>query len=214
MKKLIAILLALLALTPALAEAPIEPLPTLDSHATNGETIEIVIDGERVALDFDAAPQYSSVSDGLVQASFYKYSDDGARLWELYLIFPETAQPGMLITPDYAAVTGEESSVVLIASDTATEQETYYFASIMGDAVYPEGSDFSISLDDIDESGGSVTYSGRLSATLVALDMASGAVKDTLVIEETPFSFTLSDVSDERHSDPLPTALPDDMVRT
>ena len=214
MKKLIAILLALMALATALAEVPIEPLPSLDTHETNGETIEIVIDGQRVALDFDASPQYSSVSDGLVQASFYKYSDDGATLWELYLVFPETVQPGMVITPDYSNLTSEESSVVLIASDTNTQKETYYFASIMAGSVYPEGSYFTISFDDIARSGGSVTYSGRLSANLVALDMASGAVQDTLLIEETRFSFTLSDVPDERHSEPLPTVLPDDMVRT
>lgn len=215
MKKLIATLLAALialALSVALSENPMDPLPNLDGHASTGETIEIVIEGQKVSLEFDASPQYSSVADGLVQASYYKYSDDGTRLWELYIIFPDTAQPGMLITPDYAALTGEDSSVVLIASDTDTQREQYYFSSLMGGSVYPEGSDYAIVLDDIATSGDATTYSGKLSATLIALDMASGEVEDTLVIDETPFRFTLGGGADEdRHIDPLPTSLPDDM---
>ena len=38
---------------------------------------------------------------------------------------------------------------------------------------------------------GGATYSGRLSATLVALDLISGKAERTLVIPETPFRFTL-----------------------
>lgn len=215
MKKLIALLLAAaLALTVALAENTIDPLPTLDAHAGTGESIEIQIDGQRVALEFDASPQYSSIEGGLVQASFYKYSDDGSRLWELYITFPESAQPGMVITPDYAALTNEDSSVVLIASDTDTQREQYYMSSLMDGSVYPEGSDYAIAIDDITAADGKTTYSGKLSATLICLDMASGAVLDTLVIEETPFRFTMGGGSgDERHDIPQPTLQPDDMRR-
>ncbi len=214
MKKLFAMLLLAMLAMPVTAETPIDPLPYSGIHESSGETIEIVIDGERLTLEFDASPLYSSVEGGVVQASYYKYSDGDTRLYEMYLIFPETAQAGMVITPEYSALTNEESSVVLIASDTASQKETYYFSSLMSGRVYPEESDYAICLDAITENDGATTYSGRLSATLIALDMASGAVEATLVIEETPFSFTLNGKREERHSEPLPTPLPEDMMRT
>lgn len=212
MKKLIAILIcAMLILLPALAlaEAPIEDaLP--DRAPAAGDTIELEIEGERVLLDFDTSSQYSSIEDGQVQASFYKYSDDGATLYELYIIFPDTAQAGMVITPEYAALTNEESSVVLIVSDTQTQQEQYYFSSLMDGDVYPGGSDYTIAIDDVYEIDGGTTYKGRLSATLVALNMSTGDIEATLAVPETAFSFTLGGTS-ERHADPLPTETPDDM---
>lgn len=215
MKKLIAALLcALFALVPAMAE----PLPdaSLQSGAraaSSGDALEIEFDGQDMALEFDASPEYSSVEGGLVQASYYKYSDDGVKLWELYLIFPETTQPGMVITPEYSALSGEESSVVLIVSDSQTMEELYYLSSVMDDGAYPEGSDYTITLEDILEADGATTYSGTLSAVLVAMDMSTGETKDTLVIEETPFRFTLGGGDSERHSDPLPTPLPSDMKK-
>ena len=234
MKKLIAILLcALLALVPALAEAPTETpapqmlpfeLPTATEEPTaaptapgrdpsSGDTFELQTNNGVVLLDFDTSPQYSSISDGLVQASFYKYADDGM-LYELYIIFPETAQPGMVITPDYTALTNEESSVVLIVSDTQTQQEQYFLSTQMNGTVYPVGSDFSICVDEIHELDGGVSYVGRLSATLIALDMTTGEVLATMTIPETPFGFTFGSGSEERHADPIPTPTPKDMVRT
>lgn len=239
MNKLIAIVLALLSLTWALAEEPEvtpepqadletvapqetalpEALPPMDlpERAPNAdEGIELEIDGERVTLAFDASAQYSSIEDGLVQASFYAYSEDGAKLYELFLIFPDTAQGGMVITPDYAALTGTESSVVLIVSDTATQQEVYYFSSLMAGTTYPENSDFAIAIDDVYEIEGATTFSGKLSATLVALDMATGEAQDTLEIAGTPFRFTLGGDAGERHDAPVPTPKPrdDDMRKT
>ena len=233
MKKWIACLLgAMLALLPALAEAPVEenpvpqlpeivvapevteaPVKTPEHDLSSGESITLELDGRRVTLDFDSSPQYSSVEGGLVQASYYSYSEDGSQLFELYLIFPETAQPGMIITPEYAALTGAESSVVLIVSDARTQAEQYYFSSLMDGGAYPAGSAFTIAIDDIREADGATTYAGRLSATLVALDMATGETAATLTIAETPFSFTLNGASGERHADPPPTETPnpDDM---
>ena len=233
MKKLMILLLAaLLALTAALAEAPqaspepnaeettspepeVTPEPQLpvalpERSTDAGEGIELELEGERVTLGFDTSKQYSSIENGLVQASFYSYSADGAKLYELYLIFPDTVQRGMVITPDYAALTGEECSVVLIVSDTATQEELYYFTSLMSGQVYPENSSFTIAIDDVTEVGGATTFSGTLSATLIALNMATGEARDTLQIPETPFRFTIGDGSGERHDAPLPTEKPAD----
>ncbi len=237
MKKLIALTMAaLLMLLPALAETE-QPLPTAqetdapglpdrfvnetDSDAgeqapwdhDSGSSIELDINGEKVTLDFDASPQYSSIEGGTVQASYYRYLDDNSKLYELYMIFPDSAAAGMVISPDYSALTGEESSVVLIVSDLKAEQELYYFSSQMNGAVYPEDSTFAIAIDDIRTTGGATTFSGSLSATLIALDMATGAAEDTLQIGETPFSFTIGGETD-RPETPAPTALPDDMRKT
>ena len=182
--------------------------PDTPSDAGTGQSISIMIDGRTVELAFDSSPDYSSSSNGMVQASYYAYAADGVTLYELYLIFPDSAESGMIITPDYSALINAESSVVLIVSDEKSEQ--YYFASILDGAIFPEGSDFTICIDDVIRENGTVTYTGRLSASLIALDMVSGQVSDTLTITETPFSFTLggADGDNERHSDPLPTSQP------
>ena len=203
MKKIVAVILCALlaALGPAsLAENPFgdlfENLPgeaegeTPPRGGEGGEDITLEIDGQSVRLAYDASPQYSSIQGGTVQASYYAYGADGKTLYELYITFPETARAGMIITPEYALMTHEESSVVLIASLDGVER--YYFSSLMDGSVYPEGSGFSIGIDSVDEENGMIRYAGTLSASLIALDMASGGVAGTLDIPSTPFRFTIS----------------------
>lgn len=219
---LCALLIALGAL--ALAEAPFDGLfdslpgepgdqtpPRGDVEASDG--IALTVDGETVQLAYDASPQYSSIQRGLVQASYYAYGADGKTLYELYLTFPETARAGMVITPEYAAMTNEESSVVLIVSKDSLE--TYYFSSLLDGSVYPVGSGFSIALESVSDTGGMVSYTGTLSANLIALDMASGDVAATLEIPATPFSFTVSGQLSAPLPDvsPRPTAQPEDLRR-
>ncbi len=220
MKKLLAVLLCGLVLSlplPAPAEAPdaipedrIEDFTPRDG-APGAETFTLEVDGESVQLAFDSSPQYSSIQDGLVQASYYAYGSDGINLFELYIIFPDTAKAGMVITPEYIAMTNEESSIVLIQSDNNSEK--YFFSSLMDGKVYPAGSDFTISIGAVDETAEGITYSGTLSATLIALDTASGEVIATLAIPETPFRFTIAPGVQERHPDPMPTIAPSDDLR-
>lgn len=226
MKKNVAILLCaiLMALgAMALAEAPLDGLfdslpvdpgssaPPRGDVGT-GDSITLTVNGETVQLAYDASPQYSSIRGGLVQASYYAYGADGKTLYELYLTFPETARAGMVITPEYAAMTNEESSMVLIVSKDSLE--TYYFSSLLDGNVYPVGSSFSIAIDSVGDESGMVSYAGTLSANLIALDMASGEVAATLEIPATPFSFTVSG----QLSSPLPnvpeaTPMPDDLKK-
>ena len=228
MKKLIALLVcALLALLPALAgaESPFDDIigdiyddfsddrsgetePRNDSGSD--EAISLTVDGESVRLAFDPTPQYSSIQGGLVQASYYAYGADGVTLYELYIIFPDTARAGMVITPEYAAMTGEESSVVLIVSGKG--EERYYSASLMDGNVYPVGSSFKIAIEDIDDRASGTTFSGTISATLVAVDIASGEAAATLSIPETPFGFTIGG-SQERHDSPTLADTPSDLKK-
>ncbi len=223
MKKLSILLLVALALSAvALGEAPLPtPLPDADAphwedvlpraDAPDGQSITLDIGGEQVTLPFDDSPQYSKIEGGTVQASFYAYSADGSMLYELYIVFPDTAVPGDTITP-YSA---SDSSVVLIVTDIRADREEYFFSSATGGLVYPENSDFRIVLDSAEVSEGVSAYCGRMSASLVALDMATGEPTATLDLPETEFSFTIGgakpEPQTERHVDPLPTALPDDL---
>jgi len=216
MKKAVAIVLCALLIAlgaMALAEAPFGGLfdslpgepgsdtpPRGDVGASDG--ITLTVDGETVQLAYDASPQYSSIQGGLVQASYYAYGADGKTLYELYITFPETTRAGMVITPEYAAMTNEESSVVLIVSKDSLE--TYYFSSLLDGSVYPTGSGFTIAIDSVGDEDGMVSYAGTLSANLIALDMASGDVMATLEIPSTPFSFTVSG----QLSSPLPNDEP------
>ena len=190
------------------------PSPLIEEPAPRGDaasdgSITLTIDGQSISLAFDPSPQYSSVSGGLIQASYYAYGADGFTMYELYMIFPDTVKPGMVITPEYAALAGEECSVVLIVS--TNDDELYYSASLMNGSVYPEGSGFSISIDDIQSDGGATACSGRLQATLVALDMVTGEPVATLALDETPFSFTIGGGSIPTPVTPQSSPMPEDM---
>lgn len=203
MKKLIALLICLtLAAVPALCEensdgrersAEEAPWPGTDPDSTlpaSSDGITLTFDGQEVRLSFDPQPQYSSHQGGMIQASFYGYGADGITMYELYINFPDTVKPGMRITPEYEAITNGEASVSLIVS-RGEEDMVYYYSSLSEGSVYPSGSDFSIAIDDISESGESARYTGTLSATLVATDPLSGDAAASLVISQTPFSFTM-----------------------
>lgn len=214
MKRIVAMLLCALLIVPGaltLAESPLGDLfdslpgepgsetpPRGGGEASDGFALQV--NGETVLLAYDASPQYSSIQDGTVQASYYAYGPDGKTLYELYITFPDTTRAGMVITPEYAAMTNEASSVVLIVSRDS--EETYYFSSLLDGSVYPVGSSFTIAIDSVDDVGGMVRYAGTLSASLIALDMASGDVAATLEIPSTPFGFTISG----QLSFPLPEA--------
>lgn len=219
MKKLSILLLAALMLSlGALGEAPLPTLePNLPPQAeelaprADGQSITLNIDGEQIALPFDDSPQYSKIEGGTVQASFYAYSADGSMLYELYLVFPDAAMPGDAITP----LSATDSSVVLIVTDIASDLEAYYFSSGTGGMVYPENTDFNIIIDSVESANGVLAYSGRMSATLAALDMATGETLATLNVPEAAFAFAIGQAEPEpqteRHTTPLPTALPDDL---
>ena len=202
MKKLISLLLALLlAVLPALAEAPELPEATPQPEPFSGdyaprdggseqETMTVQVNGETVQLIYDNSPMYSSVQGGLVQASYYAYGADGDTMYLMYIIFPETAGAGMVITPEYAAITGEECSVVFIVSTSQREQ--YYFSSVAEGLVYPTDSSFSIAIDSVEGGAAGTTYAGKLSARLVCLEMSNDGAAATLSIPETAFRFTIA----------------------
>ncbi len=192
------------------ADDPFEDRNDGDLEAPNTEfsqNIEVVIDGTPHTLAFDPSPEYSSIKDGMVQASFFEYEGEKGALYELYLIFPEDVQPDSRVDADYSIQNDKECSVVLIVSDSTSER--YYVSGVMNRRLYPEGSGFSMSFDFANGSD----FGGTLSAQLVALDLSSGSVLGTMEIENATFKFTMAGDSTERHSEPLPTEAPSDLRR-
>ena len=184
MKKLLALLACLTLMTGALAAA----LPEYEGEAPEG--IEISFQGEALYLEFDDSPDYTTVANGMIQASFFTYGENEETLYELYLTFPEGVEAGDLVSPRYAVEHGaDDCSVALIFS--TEEDEDYYLASQLGGEAYPAGSDYSLRFDDITETEDGWLYTGVLTATLVAGDLYTGETGERTVIEDAAFSFTM-----------------------
>lgn len=204
MKRMLALLLCLLAICPAHASGLFD-VPALP------EGIDLTLGEGHVFLEFDSDPEYTSISGGMVQVSFYAYTEDESALYELYLTFPEDVQPGDVVNPQYAVAAGaSDCSVALIYS--TQEDENYYLAGQLDIAPYPEGSDYSIAFADIVSQDGGTRYAGTLDATLVMLDLSSGLFGQSLEIVNAPFSFTLPHDPALPRSTVKPT-LPPDMYR-
>ena len=182
-------------------------------ESDNDMNIKIELDGKTHILSYDSSPEYSNVKDGMLQASFYEYDNPSNTLYELYLIFPEDVGTDATVDPRYAIDSGRECSVMMIISDEETE--TYYVSGVMDGRAYPESSDFSIHFDFVTGFGAGASYAGTLSATLIALDINSGANVGTLYIDSAPFSFVSNDASmpggGESSITPLPTTGPSDL---
>ena len=176
------------------------------------DSIVLQLDGQSVSLEFDRSEAYSSIVDGNVQASFFAYRGTaGQDLYEVYMIFPEDVHPGDVITPEYAMQNAPESSVVLIT--TIDKVESYYFAGQVDGAAFPGGSGYGITIDSITDGAAGTTYAGRLTATLVGMDMDIGMGLGNIDIVDAPFSFTMPSANrkttGENPFNPAPSDTPD-----
>ena len=175
MKRFIALLLALcLPLLPALAD-------------TAAESIVLTVGESALTLKFDSSEEYSSVSDGKATASFYTYTENGNRLYDLTLTFPESVQAGDVVDSAYALAGHPECAVAAIFSDQ--QSAIYYFAGIINGASYAS---FSIAFDAVTDTADGRRYEGRLTARLMGMDMyGRQSDVDPLDIADAPFSFTM-----------------------
>ena len=154
-----------------------------------GDGIDLTLDGQPVRLSFDRSEAYSSVMNGNVQASFFAYANGDKTIYELYMVFPESVRGGDSVTPESAIQGAHESSVVLIITDN--QDEAYYFAGQIDTGAYPEGSSYNIHFDTVADAADGTRYEGRLTATLVGMEMSSGTILGNIQITDAPFSFTM-----------------------
>ena len=150
------------------------------------DSIEIEIGGRQLTLAFDPSQQFSNVTGGTVQASFYTYLDGSKDLYELYLIFPQDVHPGTVIDPEYARKYAPNTSVVLIVTTQA--DANYYFA---GQAENTDATDYTIAFDGVEDTAAGRTYSGTLSASLIGMSTDFETEIPPISIDGARFSFTM-----------------------
>ena len=168
------------------------------------DTLELDLNGRALTLHFDPSEQFSNVSGGSVQASFFTYIGGSDDLYELYMIFPRDVQPGTTVDPEYARLSASEASVVMII--TIGDKVDYYFA---GQSEGAEGTDYAITFESVEDSGTERTYTGTLSASMVGMDGNTEAEIDSIHFDGARFSFTMPMRADTLPDDTLPPATDD-----
>lgn len=197
MNRILKLLLCAALLTSALAFAAM-------GEGTAQEGIELNLDGRSIRLGFDSSREYSAIDNGKVQASFYAYADNGDNLYELFMIFPEDVKAGDVVTPESAAKSEPDCSVVMII--TSSQDEYYYFAGQLDGVAYPDASSYAMTFDAVSDASDARSYSGRLTANLSGMEVSSGNSRPSIRIEDAPFSFTMP--LGNRVSDPVDTLPP------
>ena len=157
------------------------------------EGIDLRIGERDLSLAFDPSIEYSGVSNGSVQASFYAYTDNSDELYELTLNFPESVHAGDVVDFQYALSAGAECSVVLIYS--TSRDVGYYMAGVSEGVAFPQGSRFEMRFEDVTDADGGTRYTGRLSATLTGMNLDSDFEMQNIDISDAPFSFTMPDAN-------------------
>ena len=179
MKKLAAILLALLLMCSACAFALSGAgYPAYDGSELSDDAFGASFGGESLLLDFDPAPEYSGRMDGTLQLSFYAYDASGEYCLELYLMLPENP------------VVGEPAFASLYLYEGDGSGETLYFASEKDGAALPSGSSLKLDLEQVDVHADAISGRGALEATLFAYrdNLPTGEI---LTLNDARFSFTL-----------------------
>lgn len=176
------------------------PVPESEA-AKAGGTLRATFNGEPLTLDFDPDPQFSTCEDGYVQASFYAYGTAG-KLYELYLVFPQTVAAGDIITAESRAAAGDDQSgLMMFVSDNSSD--VCSLASQYADGVYPEGSGYEVTFSQVSVSGTMYTFTGSLKATLVVIDEHYNSLAESHTLTAS-FTFTmdLSGASAEPSAEP------------
>jgi len=166
--------------------------------------LELELDGRSLTLEFDPSEQFSNITGGNVQASFFTYIDGSDDLYELYMIFPRDVQPGVTVDPEHARQNAPEASVVMIV--TTGDNVDYYFA---GQTDSTDTTDYAMTFESVVDSGTERTYTGTLSAFMVGMSTGSEDELKSLQFKDARFSFTMSMRSDRLPEDTLPPATDD-----
>ncbi len=167
------------------------------------DSIEFDFNGQHLTLMFDRSEQFSHVSGGTVQASFYTYLDGSDDLYELYMIFPQDVQAGTTVDPAYARQHAADTVVMLIVTTKAGVG--YYFA---GKADATDATDYAMTFETVSDTDAGRTYSGTLSASMVGLAEDFDTELTPVSIQNARFSFTMpmqgGDAPEEFPEDTLP----------
>ena len=150
------------------------------------DSIELDFNGQHLTLMFDRSEQFSNVSGGTVQASFYTYLDGSNDLYELYMIFPKDMQAGTTVDPAYARQHAADTAVMLIVT---TKAEVGYYCAGQADAT--DATDYARTFATVSDTDAGSTYSGTLSASLIGMAGDSDTELTPVSIQNARFSFTM-----------------------
>lgn len=174
------------------AQAPSFQLPAA------GDGLNLTIDDIEIKLDFDSDPQYSSCSNGYVQASFFAY-DESDVLYELFMVFPDTVTSGSSVTSESCIKAGDEESGLMLFVGDACSMATQF-----KDSAFPSGCSYEIRFSEIRKNGADWTFTGTVEGSLIVIDENYNPLSETDEISG-EFRFTMS----MDGSAPAPSATPD-----
>ena len=155
--------------------------------SAEGYAFAFEYEGEWLTLLYDTSEQYSYVKDGLITASFYTYTEDLTEMYEVFLMIPETAQAGDVITQDSVS----DGGICYIHSSRT--EEDYFYAARIGGTLIPESCTYTLNLTRA-ENG---EYEGTLSAVLYGYNNQGGSLTGkTFEMSNATFRFSMNVVSD------------------
>ena len=207
MKKFVSVLIALIFILCMQAFAlQGSGYPTYDGSNFSDNHIAGSFAGESLMLGFDPAGDYSSVSNGIIQACFFAFDEDETHYIEMYLELPVNIQSGDKITSsDFLRNISTPAAVSFYEIDQDTEI-LYYAGSMLG-MPYPDGSSFEITIDEANISDTSVEVSGSLSAVLTRFE-GTNPTGETMPVTDAQFHFLLPVGAAAITPQPAPDASP------
>lgn len=143
-------------------------------------------DGQSMQLEFDPAPEYSLVDDGVAQLCFFAHDGDRSHYLELYLMLPANVQAGDMLTQE--TLLAEGCSITLYEV-LPNGEDCYYAAQFMG-MPYPDGSSFELRIDSAETTSDKLSMRGSLSAVLCRL-MGDFPTGERIRLENVAFDCSL-----------------------
>lgn len=140
--------------------------------------------GEKLALEFDPAQDYSYCTGDALQACFFAYDGAERNYLELYLLLPRDLEAGDV----FQAGSGAPCSVSLY--EVSRDGETLYYAGTLTGAAYPEGSALELRIEEAESSAAALSLRGSVRGKLGRIegDVPTG---EFLELEGACFSCTL-----------------------
>lgn len=189
MKKIAAILLALVLMMTSAMALKGEGYPAFDDQANMQNGMGGQFGEENLLLTFDPGAEYSYVRDGYIQGCFFAFDAAEEYYLEMYLLLPEKLESGEVLTPESSFAKGAASCSVTLFEVDENNNEQAWFAGQMLGKVYPENSSFTITIDQAEYTEEKVAVRGSIKATLCELE---NSLPGTETMEmQTRFSFVL-----------------------
>lgn len=189
MRKIAAILLALMLMIVPAAAMKGEGYPRFDGLEAVQNGMGGQFGEEELLLAFDPGADYSYLRDGYIQGCFFAFDAAEEYYLELYMLLPEKIQAGDVLTPESSHAAGASSCCIsLFEVDENNNEQSWFAGQILG-SPYPDGTSFSITIEQADYTAESVSVRGSIEASLCMLENDHPSAE--MLNMKTSFSFVL-----------------------